>query len=308
MNIEDKMQEGVALAPLTTFKIGGRARWLAEVNRPEELTAALIWAKTKGASYFILGGGSNILISDQGFDGLVIKINNEQLERVDQTIRVGAGVRLSDVVAMSEAESLSGLEWASGIPGSVGGAVRGNAGAFGHDIKDSVSAVEFLNVTDGQFKIWPAERLNFGYRSSLFKNDPNKIVWSAVFGLCSGDRQAISDLMTQIVDKRLSGQPKFPSAGCVFKNLLATEPLTTRLAADREVRGGKLACGLVIDRLGLKGRRLGGALISPDHANFIVNEHEASAEDVRGLIELVKAAAKREFDLDLEEEIQVVGF
>lgn len=304
----DKMQRDVLLAPHTTFKIGGPAKFFVSVQTKEELAEVFAWLKAHNEPYFILGGGSNILVNDQGFDGLVIKIANEDLVRQDQELIAGAGARLSDLVALSETEGLSGLEWAAGIPGSVGGAVRGNAGAFGSATAETLTAVEFFDTTDESFKILPTDSLEFAYRSSLFKDNASKIIWQATFALQPGDRATIGQKMKAIVDVRLAKQPRYPSAGCVFKNLWATDQLASDLAAQDSIKGDKLACGLVVEKLGLKGQQIGGAKVSEEHANFIVNYNQATAADVLALIALIKQAAADKYNLDIEEEIQIVGF
>jgi len=305
--IEDKIKSNVALAPLTTFKIGGPAEFFVLVDNEAELKEALAWAKAKGKPYFILGGGSNLLVSDQGFTGLIIKLNNQEINFQNGSLLADAGARLSDLVAMSEVKALSGLEWAAGIPGSVGGAIRGNAGAFGLAMENSVSEVKFFDVEENNFKTWPADKLNFTYRHSLFKQDQTKIIWQASFSLTAGDQTEISQKIADIIDQRLKRQPNLPSAGCVFKNLSASKDSLKNFDPKDQIKGNKVACGLVVESLGLKGSKFGQAKISEEHANFIVNCGQATAKDVRGLIEQVRHEAEAKYDLKLEEEIQYLG-
>jgi UDP-N-acetylmuramate dehydrogenase len=305
--IEDNIKPNVGLADYTTFKIGGPAKFFVAVATKEELAAALVWAKTRGLDYFILGGGSNLLISDSGFDGLVIKLKNEEITRQGDELVAGAGARLGEVVAWAAEAGLAGLEWAAGIPGNVGGSVRGNAGAYGSDISHCLKAVEFFDTADNQFKTQTTANLKYGYRSSLFKQDASKIIWQATFGLRPGDKATISAAANKIIEERLARQPRYPSAGCVFKNLLADAALLDKLVAADKVKGGKVACGLIVEKLGFKGRELGGAKVSDEHANFVINYDRAKAQDVRALIEQIKQEAKAKLNLDLEEEIQYLG-
>lgn len=304
----EKIKQNINLSDYTTFKIGGPAKFFVSVNKKEELIEIFEWIEETGEKYFILGGGSNILVNDAGYDGLVIKLDNADLSRQDDVLMAEAGARLSDLVAMSEMEGLSGLEWAAGIPGSVGGAVRGNAGAFGSETAVNLQSVEFFDLVSRQFIVWPKEKLGFQYRSSVFKTDNTKIIWRANFVLRPGDPATIGQTMSDIVALRLTKQPQYPSAGCVFKNLSADQNMIKILAAQDSVRGGKLACGLVVEKLGLKGRCSGGAMVSEDHANFIINRDRAKATDVLALIALIKKEAQDKYHLDVEEEIQLIGF
>ncbi len=305
--IKDKIKNNIILAPYTTFKIGGPAKYFVEVKTKEELQEAIAYSQAENLAWFILGGGSNLLVSDQGFDGLVIKLKNEDLIDKGEQLIAGAGARLSDLVALSEIKGLSGLEWASGIPGSVGGAVRGNAGAYGQATGEALLEVEFFDTSDQQFKTLPASQLNFAYRHSLFKQDPSKIIWQAVFALKPGDQELISQSMAKILAERLAKQPQLPSAGCVFKNLTAADQLVEVLAASEKIKGGKLACALVVDNLGFKGQQNGGAEVSQEHANFIVNRQAATAKEVKALIDKIKQAAEAKYQIKLEEEIQYLG-
>jgi UDP-N-acetylmuramate dehydrogenase len=305
--INDKIKQNVILAPFTTFQIGGSAKFFVMVENKEELQEALAFAQDKGIPYFILGGGSNLLISDQGFPGLVIKINYQDIAIEGETLTAGAGAKLSETVAWAADAGLSGLEWACGIPGTIGGAVRGNAGAFGSDISASVMTVEYFDIATAEFTVLTKADCAFAYRTSLFKQATGKIIWQIKLQLIRGEAGHILTTMEEILAKRISGQPKEPSAGCVFKNLLSAQDLAEKLAISDKMRGGKLACGLIVEKLNLKGRQIGGAKISEAHANFIVNAGDAKAKDVRALINLIKQEAKDKYGLILEEEIQYLG-
>lgn len=248
----NNIKKNILLAPYTTFKIGGKAKYFYEAKNREDLIKAIKWAKAaKGLPYFILGGGSNILISDKGFDGLVIKLS------------IGnAGVLLSKLVDESIKAGLTGLEWAVGIPGTVGGAVKGNASAFGVSMSDIVKSVK------------------------RYKD----IILSVELELKKGNRKKSQKLIQEYLEYRKKSQPmEFPSAGCIFKN-----------------PEGDFA-GRLIDQCGLKGTKIGKAMISKKHGNFIVNQGNAKAADVKKLIDLCKKKVKQKFGIELEEEIEYVG-
>ena len=260
-NIEVK--ENVSLAEYTTFKIGGPARYFFIAKNKQDLIKAIEFAKNKHLTFFILGGGSNLLVSDNGFKGVVIKIQNQDY-RIDGTrIITDAGVELNTLVNLSIDNSLTGLEWAIGIPGTIGGAVKVNASAFGQNIKELVKNIKKIN----------------------------KIIISVELDLKKGNKNISQELIKEYTQKRKNTQPlEYASAGCIFKN-------TSGQGAGR-----------LIDQAGLKGTKVGQAMISEKHANFIINLGGAKSDDVINLIKLVKQTIKDKFNLELEEEIQYLGF
>lgn len=276
------------LAPHTTFKIGGIADLFYEAKEEEEIVRAVKLARKLKIPYFILGGGSNLLISDEGFRGLVIKINNKKLEiNNNGKIKVDAGVPLSKLVEEVKKKSLTGLEFAVGIPGTVGGAIWGNAGAFQQSIGELVSRLKILNE-EGRIKWLRLKDCQFSYRQSRFKSS-KEVILEVELKLKKGKRKEIEKKMAENLTKRLS-QPKEPSAGCVFVN---PKPLVA---------------GKLIQECGLKGKRVGDAQISSLHGNFIVNLGKARASEVIKLIKLIKEKVKEKFGVILQEEIQLVGF
>ncbi|MFH0840365.1 MAG: UDP-N-acetylmuramate dehydrogenase [bacterium] len=314
MNITDKIQKDVLIAPMTTFEIGGPAKFFVEVETKDELTAAVAWAKEQQEKIYILAGGSNVLINDAGVNGLVIKMKNKTVEVNGQSIICGAGAMLGTVIATAVSNSLSGLEWGAGIPGTVGGAVRGNAGAYGGDTSGAVAQVEVFDLEKLEFVKLSREDCKFSYRHSWFKDHPNYVIWQAEFVLQSGDREKIMAEMSSHVSSRACGQPKYPSAGCAFKNLFADDlktanPELYRNAVENNlIKGGKVGCGRFIDQLGIKGKRIGGAMVSQEHGNFIVNVDNATADDVAKLISYVKQQVRDKHGIQLEEEVQYFGF
>lgn len=270
------------LASLTTFNIGGPADFFYEAKKEKDLINLLVMVKEKKIPFFVLGAGSNILFSDKGFAGLIIKIALDDCRVENDRIKAGAGVSLSKLVNLAVKEELSGLEFAAGIPGTIGGALFGNAGAWQQSIGDKVERVKILDE-DGQFKWLNHEECQFAYRQSRFKKT-KEIILMVELKLTKGKIQEIQQKVQQNLTKRLS-QPKEPSAGSVFINPKPD------------------SAGVLIEKCGLKGQRIGGAKISEQHANFIVNTGGAKASDVLKLIALVRKKVKQQFEIDLKTEI-----
>lgn len=313
MKIEDKIQRDIVLAPFATFRIGGPAKFFVEVITKEELKQALAWAKAKGETVRILGGMSNVLINDNGVNGLVIKMSNNKLSVKGARIDVEAGAEFNQLVNCATANCLTGLEWAAGIPGSVGGAVRGNAGAFGYNMSDCVETVDVYEIKEEKSGLLSKKDCRFDYRDSLFKHDKNLIIWQITVKLNFSNGQAIKDLATKNLNYRLKTQPKLPSAGCVFKNLqikdLSKDNNLLTLAKNKNViKGDKISTGWVINQLDLGGKKIGNAKISLEHNNFIVNSGRATADDIAVLISYIKQQVRNNFRINLEEEIELIGF
>ena len=284
-----KLEENVLLSQYTTFRIGGPARYFFIAKNTEDLVEAVKFARGKKLPFFILGGGSNLLVSDQGFNGLVIKAENQGLKLDKNIIIAEAGVSLAKLVKLSMDSSLTGLEWAIGIPGVIAGAVRGNTGAFGQSISESVEKVEVLN-DELEKVVLNRSDCCFDYRESVFKKSGD-IILSVELKLERGDKEKSQETIKEHLIQRLDKNPTgYPSAGCIFKN---PKPLAT---------------GQLIDQCGLKGKKIGQAMISSKHANFIVNLDGAKAEDVIELIKIIKRLVKEKFNVDLQEEVQYLGF
>ncbi|MEA1963312.1 MAG: UDP-N-acetylmuramate dehydrogenase [Patescibacteria group bacterium] len=310
-----KIKKNYPLAGLTTFKIGGPAEYFIEINKKEELKEAFDWAKEKNIQTNILGGGSNVLISDQGVKGLVVLIKNEKLSVNGERMAVGAGVSLAKVLSRAISCGLSGLEWSNGIPrATIGGSIRGNGEAFSCSMSDIVETIEAFDVKNNRFEILSRNKCSFGYRKSIFSASNNFIIWEAVLKMLRKDKKQIEEIVEKNLKFRLSKYPNLPSAGSVFKNL-DPEKIKKKnsLFFNREIknkigRQGLVGAGLIIDLLGLKGKTIGGAKISLEHANHIVNTGRATADDVAQLISLIKTRARDNFKIDLYEEIQYFGF
>jgi UDP-N-acetylmuramate dehydrogenase len=305
-----KIKEKISLKEYTTFKIGGPARYFFVAKNKEDLKNTILWAKKKKLPFFILGGGSNVLFSDNGFKGLIIKLQNTQYKIRNTKIVAEAGVPLQKLVLETAKKGLSGLENLAGIPGTLGGAIWGNAGAFGREIGDLVEEVKVLDVRGSKLEVkkLKKEDCKFGYRNSIFKKRKNWIILEATLKLKRGKKKEIEEKIKEILKLRKEKQPlEFPSAGSVFKNVpIEKVPKKIREKFKEKIKDGFLPAGVLIEAARLKGYQIGGAKISEKHANFIVNTGEAKAMDVLKLIELIKKRVKKKFKIELKEEIVLV--
>ncbi|MBU3918939.1 UDP-N-acetylmuramate dehydrogenase [Patescibacteria group bacterium] len=305
------IRENVSLADYTSFKIGGWTKYFFEANTKNELIKALKAIEQTNLSFFILAGGSNVLFSDNGFDGLVIKIQFSDFECQDLDIYADAGAKLLDIVNLSVEKELTGLEWAAGIYGTIGGAVRGNAGAFNSSITNVLKQVKVLVLPDLKIKNFSRDECKFGYRESIFKKNNNLIILSAILELKKGNKKKIKEEIENNIAYRKDNHPlDKPSAGSIFKNpefkmidkgLFKDYPDLKKFSSS-----GTVPAGFLIDTAGLRGKRIGNAKISEKHCNFIVNLGKATAEDVLGLIDLAKETIRALFGIELEQEIIIV--
>jgi len=313
MPVEKIIKKNIDLTPYTTWRIGGRAEFFAVVNNARELIVAVNWAKAKKLPVNVLAGGSNLLIVNQKIKGLVIKISGQDYSIEKNYLTCWGGTGLTKLAQVAAQAGLSGLEWACGIPGSVGGAVRGNAGAYGSDMAGAVAEVTAYDSAKGRLIKLNQRACGFAYRDSVFKTNNNLLIAGVKLKLAKGEPGRIKKIGEKYFRHRLKSKPKQPSAGCVFKNLpyqkavKQNQRLAEALAAQGLVRHGKIAAGYLIDRLGFKGLAKGGAKVSRRHANFIINTGQAQAKDVIYLVNLIKKKIKREYKIKLEEEIQYFG-
>lgn len=285
------IKENVSLKKYSTFKIGGRAKHFFAAKTKNDLVRAINTATCFKLPFFILGNGSNLLISDKGFKGLVIKIQMSKIKCQKDKIYAEAGAPLGQLVDIALKNNLSGLEWAVGIPGSLGGAIYGNAGAFGKSIGDSIAEVEVFDTKNRKIKFFKNKDCKFNYRESVFKKNKNFIIISVKLKLKKDDRKKITNKIREYLIHRLKTQPlNLPSIGSIFKN-----------------PKGFFAAEL-IEKCGLKGKTVGDAKISEKHANFIVNLGRGKAKDIIKLIKLIKKKVKEKFGVILEEEIIYLGF
>ena len=309
-----QIEENVSLAPLTNFKIGGSAKRFVGVKTEAELFEALTLARQNGWPVFVLAGGTNLIVSDEGFDGLVIQmaIENSKLKIQNCQLTATASVPMSDLVNASIDNELGGLAWAGGLPGSFGGAVRGNAGCFGAEMKDIITSVESINIETGETVTRTHDDCQFEYRGSYYKYHP-EIIISATMQLRPGDKVKLRQMANEHIEYRKNRQPlEYPNAGSIFKNIpleqVPREHLPLFADAIKNDPFPIVPSAKIIAVAGLKGMRVGDAQLSEKHSNYIVNLGQAKAADVVTLIENIKEEIRNKYQIDLEVEPQLVGF
>lgn len=286
---EEHVQENVSLAGYTTFRIGGPVDVLVQVGEEEQLEKVLAWCRESGRPWILLGRGSNVLVDDAGFRGTVILLDGTlaKIEVRGDQITAGAGASLARIARTALEHELTGMEYAAGIPGTLGGAVYMNAGAYGGEIGRTVSSIRYLD-REGIHEIGP-EEAGFEYRSSRFMRE-NAIVLGAEMTLQPGDRQAIMDRMQELAEQRKSKQPlEYPSAGSMFK------------------RPEGFFAGKLIQDAGLAGYSVGGAQVSEKHCGFVINRGNATAKDVRELVRQVADRVEQTFGVRLEPEVRYLS-
>jgi len=277
------------LAKHTTLRIGGPADVYVEPASEADLAGVLKFCRERGRPFFVLGRGSNLLVRDGGFRGVVVSLAQASFSRIEvkgERLRCGAGAKLKTVAVEAKRHSLGGLEFLEGIPGSVGGALRMNAGAMGGATFDAVESVRLM-ASDGSVRAWAPKEMAVAYRGCATLKD--HIALAAVFKGVPAPRPEIEKRMQAFSEKRWASQPAAPSAGCLFKNPVA------------------IPAGKLIDELGLKGTRVGGAMVSAEHGNFIVNAGGATARDVLELIAVLQQRAKKQRGIELQTEVEILG-
>jgi UDP-N-acetylmuramate dehydrogenase len=290
----------------TTFRIGGPADWFVAARTPETLVASLAAAESLGVPVFLLGGGSNLLVSDEGFRGLVVKNACEQVQFDGTAVHVECGADYLEFIRLCQARSLAGLAYAAGIPGSVGGAIYGNAGCYGKDIGSRVIECTVATLDGGRVETLPAAWFEFAYRDSRLKREPRALL-SCLLQLEAGDGTAIQAEMDEKLEIRRVKHPQWreePTAGSYFKNLppgfqvpgLPHSPGTHRVPA-----------GALLDACECRGLRVGDAMVFAKHANILVNAGRATARDMLQLAEIMKARVREKFGVELEEEVMFLG-
>ncbi len=304
------IKKGIKLEQYTTFNIGGTAEYFVEVNNENQLREALDFARGKQLPFFVFSGGSNLLFSDNVFNGLIIRIISKDIKVYKDKLIIDAGVKLIDTISFAVNNNLTGMENMYGIPGSVGGAVRGNAGAFGTEIKDVLFKARALNVQTGEVRDFNNKECQFDYRSSFFKLNPQWLVLNVVFKLDKvANSQKIKNKCIEILTERKKRHIQdVACAGSFFKNPLGTQEVIAEFEAEKgvESRGGKVPAGWLIDKCGLKGTQVGGAQCSFQQANYIVNTGNATQKDVLELRDIIKSNVKDKFNINLEEEVIII--
>jgi UDP-N-acetylmuramate dehydrogenase len=300
------ISENVPLSEVTRFGIGGPARHFGETADEAALTSLL---QSVQEPWVLIGGGTNVIASDAGFPGLVVRYTGSAMVRSGVTIRVQAGASLQDLVDYAIAQGLRGLQTMTGIPGSVGGAIYGNAGAYGHSIMEFVARVRFF---DGEgVREFENEECQFRYRESVFKRNKNWIIFSVELALEEGDSGELSRTANEIRKIRDEKYPpSMKCAGSIFKNLMLAElpESVRRIVPEKVVREGKVPSAWFLEQVGAKGMKAGGIHVADYHANLIFNTGDGTSAELRSVIAELKARVEAQFGFAPEEEVQYVGF
>jgi len=284
------VKENVSLRDLSSFRVGGLARYFAEPRTEEELQDIIRCANQIALPFAIIGGCTNILFSDSGYPGVIIRYAANKITQAGTEVICGSGLGLQQLLSYCATNGLSGLEHLSGIPGLVGGAVRGNAGTSAEWINSAVVSIKALDVNTLQMRTLSNPECKFSYRNSLFKENPGYYITECRFALKKTFEKHVRSRGALYIKNRSAQPTGVNSAGCVFKNPPG------------------LSAGKIIDQLGLKGKTMGGASVSEHHANFIINRGKASASDIIMLISYIKQQVRDKMGIQLQEEIEYIGF
>lgn len=318
----NKIRENVLLSDFSNYKIGGRARYFTELETVEDLRLILESARNYGPrDIFILGGGTNILFDDAGFDGLVVHNKIKGLKEEGNSLVCGSGETIESILNYCIEHSLSGLEWAGGLPGTIGGAVRGNAGAFGGETKDSVLEVESIDLKTLEIKKRSMQECGFSYRQSVFKNAEGRpagraspsagkgeLIISVTLSLRPGQKDEIAAKINEKIEYRKRKHPlEYPNIGSIFKNVpFETLPENLKEEFGQYVKNDPfpvVPTAKIIALCEIKGTKIGGAMLSDKHTNFIVNVNHATSKDVRDLISFIRQKVQEKYRIPIEEEI-----
>lgn len=290
----------------TTMRIGGPAEFFFEAQTPDQLVTALRTAHELEMPVFLLGGGSNLLVSDDGIEGLVLRNGCRKVEFDGTAAHVECGTDFLDFIYMCRDRELAGLEYAAGIPGSIGGALYGNAGCYGQDIGSITIECTVATMDGSSVKTHPATWFEFDYRDSRLKREP-RVLLSCLLQLQRGGRAEIDRVIEEKLEIRRVKHPQWrvePTAGSYFKNL---PPDWQRPDAKHSPGTRRVAAGQLLDEVDCRGLRVGDALVFPKHANIIVNAGRATAKEVLQLAEIMKARVREKFGVELEEEVMFLG-
>ncbi len=293
----------------TTFRLGGPAKKIIKTDGRSALLAVLKNLRRSGENFFILAGGTNIIANDQGYKGTIILVRGGKLEVSGGKIACEAGINLQLLVDSANRHGLKGLETLAGIPGTVGGAIFGNAGAYGREISESLARVE---IWDGKrVRSLPRPQCHFEYRGSIFKKKP-WVILRALFSLKKAPPKKLIKKSREIVAlRRKKYKPGLRCAGSIFKNIMVKSPLGRKIVKKippEKIIGGKIPAGYLLESVGAKGIQRGGISVAQHHGNLIVNNGRGRAREARELIEELKKRVRQKFGITLEEEVQYLGF
>jgi UDP-N-acetylmuramate dehydrogenase len=307
--------ENEPMAKHTSFRAGGPARLYYVAETSDAMLAAMQTAKRFDIPWRVYGGGSNLLVSDDGYEGLLIQAANRDVTIEGETVKAEAGAITVMVARKSVDAGLAGFEWATGVPGTIGGALYGNAGCFGGEMKDTVTSVAAYHVASGEQRDYSNAECQFGYRESLFKREPHIILGCEMRLSSTGDIEAGKKKIAEIIEKRKETQPLGKSTcGSVFKNYdFKDESELEILKRSIEfpvamLQNKRLSAGWLIEQVGMRGHRIGDIQVSEKHGNFFENHGNARAQDILALISYVKMKVRDELGIELQEEVQLLGF
>ncbi|HMB17592.1 MAG TPA: UDP-N-acetylmuramate dehydrogenase [Candidatus Paceibacterota bacterium] len=300
-----EIEKNKNITPYSTFKIKSASKYFVEPTSEKEIQEAINWAKEKNTPYKILGGGSNVVFPDKKFNGLIIKISNNNIEKISDTkIKAGAGTNLKTLIDNLNNLGLKGLETLTGIPGTLGGAIVGNAGAYGHSISEKIKKVNIIQ--NQKTKTFKKKECKFKYRDSIFKKQPF-VITSAILNLEKGNFKKLKEKSKKITQKRNKKYPpNIKSSGCFFKNILTKNISKKKLQKiDRsKIIDGKIPAGYLLEKVDAKGMKVGDIQIANFHSNFFINTGNGTKKEIRNLAEKLKKKVLNRFDLELEEEVR----
>lgn len=303
-----KVKKDEPISMHTTLQIGGPAKYFLEVTNIDKLKVAVSECRKAGIKYFVLGNGSNMLVSDEGYDGLIIVNKISYIKNIGKRFSVGAGVLIQDFIDYVIDKGYAGIEKMSGIPGSVGGATYGNAGAYGQTISDCLTKVYALDVT--KFKTYDKSKCEFGYRESVFKKN-NNIITGVEFIFEKGEKEFLKKISLdtiQLRSQKYSQGIKCP--GSYFKNIVTDQLKSSVIKSipEDKITYGKIPAGYLMEEVGAKGNQKGNIKIAEHHGNLIINEGGGTAKDFKELADTYAAKVKKKFGIELEPEVQLLGF
>lgn len=303
------ISEGTLLSRYTRFGIGGPAEVYAETSDEESFMQAFALVQSSGADYAVIGDGTNLIVSDAGFPGIVLRFTARHIHSHGANVRAHAGAELQVVVDQSIDLGLKGIETMTGIPGSLGAAVYGNAGAYGHSIEERIQRVRFFDGVE--VRVFNQAECKFHYRESIFKRHKDWIIFSAVLEMDVAPAEELRKTAAEIFQIRLAKYPPtMKCAGSIFKNLILAElPIEVRRQIpERVIREGKAPSAYLLEQVGAKGMRSGDIQVADYHANLIYNAGQGTARELCEIIGELKSRVRERFGLELEEEVQYVGF
>ncbi len=313
-NLKNKIKEEFSLKEISFVKIGGKAKYFIEITNKKDLISILKWAKKNNLDYFIIGNASNILFDDGYFSGIVIKIKNQKFQIKKNYLIVSAGLLINDFLQKCIKCQIKDYEWLAGIPGTIGGAVYGNAGAYSRAIGEKVVKVKTINPDNFEEIIYSQKDCGFNYRTSIFKNK-KEIIWEVILKKEKGKVEEIKNLINYYLKERVEKKNYFyPSLGCVFKNIPIEilkdqkDVLKNILKLNPPIKGGKISAGWLIEKCQLKRKKIDGVMISPFHSNIIINIGKGNFKNFLKLMEIIKKEVFKKFKIILEEEIIIKKF